>query len=83
MWPLEAALPHLVELVLQDTRLQTQLSKAVFFDCLDHAVHLGVVRSSEVGEVDVWRDEIVTEHVGIEVAQDFLGIPTDKTKLFI
>lgn len=34
---------HLVEFVLQETRLQTQLSKAVFFDCLDDAVHLGII----------------------------------------
>lgn len=81
MRPLGATRPHLVELVLQDTRLQTQLSKAVFFDRLDHPIHLGIVRRGEVGEVDVWGDEIVTQHVGIEVAEDFLCIPTDRAKL--
>lgn len=34
---------HLVQLVFQDTRLQTQLSKLVFFHGLDDPVHLSIV----------------------------------------
>lgn len=34
---------HLVELILQDTRVQTQLSETTLFNRLDDAVHLGVV----------------------------------------
>lgn len=34
---------HLVELVLQDARVQPQLSETALFDRLDDAVHLGVV----------------------------------------
>lgn len=34
---------HLVELVLQDTGVQTQLSEPALFNRLDDAVHLGVV----------------------------------------
>lgn len=59
---------HLVELILQDTGVQTQLSEPALFDRLDDAVHLGVVWRGEVGEVHMWRDEVVTQCVGIEVS---------------
>ena len=42
---------------------------------LDDLVHLRVVLSGQVREVDVRRDEGPAQDVGVEVPQDLLGIP--------
>lgn len=59
---------RLVELVLQDTRLQTQLGEAALFHRLDDPVHLSVVCCGEMGEVHMWRDEIVAQDVRVKVS---------------
>lgn len=41
----------------------------------DDLVHLLVVLGGQVGEVDVGRDEVLAQDVGVEVPQNFLGIP--------
>ena len=69
---------HLVELVLQETLVQTQVSKASLLHRLDDPVHLGVVRHGHLGEVDVLGDEVVTEDVGVEVSQDLLRVPEER-----
>lgn len=53
----------LVELILQHTCIQAQLSEAVLFHRLDDAVHLCVVLGREVGEVDVRGDEFFAQHI--------------------
>lgn len=53
----------LVELILQHTCIQAQLSEAVLLHRLDDAVHLCVVLGGEVGEVDVRGDEFFAQHV--------------------
>lgn len=68
---------HLVEFILQDTRLQAQLGEAVFLYGLDDAVHLSVVRRSEVGQVDVRRDEVVAQDVRVEITQDLFSISAE------
>lgn len=56
---------HLVEFILQDTGLQTQLDKAVFFYRLDDAVHLSIVGCGEMGKVHVRRNEVMTQDIGV------------------
>lgn len=68
---------HLIELILQETRLQTQLGEAVLFHRLDHPVHLSVVWCGEMGEVYMWRNEVLTQDIGVEVSQDLLCIPSE------
>ena len=54
--------PDLVEFVLQHAGVQAQLAEAVLLHRLNDAVHLSVVLSGQVGEVDVWRDELSAQH---------------------
>lgn len=69
---------HFVQLILQNTRLQTQLGKAVLFDRFNDPVHLSVVRRGEMGKVHMWRNKIMTQDVGVEVSQDLFCIPADR-----
>lgn len=65
---------YLVELILQDTRVQAQLGKATLLHRLDDTVHLSVVYGGQLGEVHVWRNEVMTQHVKVQVANDLLCI---------
>lgn len=71
---------YLVEFILQETGLQTQLGKAVLLYRLDDAVHISVVRWGEVGKVHVRRNEIVTQDVGVKVSKDLFSISADINK---
>lgn len=64
----------LVEFVLQHAGVQAQLTKAILLHSLNDAVHLCVVLSGQVGEVDVRRDELSAEHTCVKEAQDLLCI---------
>lgn len=55
----------LVELILQHTGIQVQLSKAVFLHRLDDAVHLCIVLRRQVWEVDVRGDELSAQHARV------------------
>lgn len=70
---------YLVELILQDTRVQAQLGKATLLHRLDDTVHLSVVYGGQLGEVHMWRNEVMTQHIRVQVAKDLLSIPEETT----
>lgn len=72
---------YLVQLILQQTRVQAQLFEVPLFHRHDHPVHLIVVLGCQVGEVHVGWDEVVAEHVGVQVSQDLLSIPKGEQNL--
>lgn len=67
--------PHLVQLVLQKAGVEAQGCETVLLHGPDDLVHLCVVLGRQVREVDVGRDEVPAQDIGVEVPQDFLGIP--------
>lgn len=79
--PTGSATRYLVEFILQQAGIQAQLFEVPLLHRHDHPVHLVVVLGSEVGEVHVGWDEVMAQHIGVQVAQDLLSVPKGEQNL--